>query len=256
MADEPPEKLHSYDGPHLSENLDINYFPEFENYQLMKEYEEPQENENLEEKKFIDKVGFFLKKVGKNVKKATEKITDKIKELELGEKLKTTGSKAYVVMKKAGGFVVMKTKPVVEKISEKTKEGFDKLTEKTKEGAEIVSKKTNELFKNIKSKIRGKEEETNEIVPVIGEIPVSDYYELNNKPTNNNIVNFIEEKEVGIKSEIQEVNDLNLNKENSFTLLNNSSINISIVQEEEYKSVLPTLNEIENSNKNNNNINN
>jgi hypothetical protein len=189
LADEPPERINPLDGNQQSEFNELNYFPEFDNYQMMGENVIIEENEvENKNKSFISKVELFFKKMGKNVKKAAKDVGDKFKELDIGDKLKASGKKAYFVMKKAGGFVIMKSKPIMEKISEKTKQG-----------ASTLSKKTKELITDIKLKIKGDESK--------GEVPTSDYYELKSHNANDRILNYIDEKETN--------NEIKLEKEES-----------------------------------------
>ncbi len=179
--------------------------------------------------RFFEKVGSFFDKVGKGVKDFGEKLGEKMKEYQIGEKLKKTGNHAFVVIKNAGGYVVMKSKPVVEKISETTKEGYGSLKEKTKQ-----------IYHDIKDKITGRPtEKDNEK----GEIPISNYYELNcNKTINDFIENREDFNDYNQKDENQTVNneeEISLAdmgetgnsivspRSSSFNLLNNSEHDIN-----------------------------
>lgn len=231
LADEPPEKIPASEGNLISEiYIDFEPYPEFDNYQLMDEVA----LNNIEGKKegFFAKVGTFFKKVGKEMEETAKKVSEKFKEIDFKDKIKTTGSKAYIVLKKAGGFVILKSAPVVEALKEKTKEGLDIISDKAKEGAQKFSIKTKEIYSDLKTKItkKGEKDSGN-----IGEVPVSDYYELRSQVEinhNQNIVNFInEEKQICRDSSDNRVkeNVTHAEQRNSFTLLDDS---ISKSQEE------------------------
>jgi hypothetical protein len=180
LADEPPMKIELYQGNIPAENLEFNSYPEFENYILMSE--EPVIVNEEKQKSFVSKVGGFLKLVGKKVSKAAAEVSVKIKEMELGERLKYSSSKAYVVIKKAGGFAVVKSEPMVNKIKEKTKEG-----------ATIIAQRTFNIYEDLKNKYITKKPNsiTETSQELKGEIPSSYYYELKSNNNNQIIVDFI-----------------------------------------------------------------
>ncbi len=225
MAEEPPEHIGKIEAKLPAKDLSFIPYPEFEDYKLMSEYsnstEEPKKN------RIFEKVGTFLDKLGQGVKDLKDKVGEKMKEYEIGEKLKNTGNQAFVVLKNAGGYVVMKSKPVVEKFSETTKEGYGSLKEKTKK-----------LYNEIRDKITGKpsEQSTSEK----GEIPISNYYELNcNKTINDFIENrdqdYIEKQTVNNEEEISLAdmgNDGNSlePQSSSFNLLSNSVEDINSIK--------------------------
>ena len=215
LADEPPEPLSREQGGLPSKDLDFNPYPEFENYQLMKE---TQQNNTVQKKGFFDSVRMYLDKVGEKVKTISHNLHEKVKKYEIGEKLKHTGEKAFYVMKQAGKYVIMKSEPVVETIKETTKGGYEKIKEKT---INLVS--------NIKDKITG--EKIDDQKKDNGEIPTSDYYELKKNQTIDNFIYSKEEEQKVDKEEIHEadicdINDINaLARGNSFTLLKESNNN-------------------------------
>jgi hypothetical protein len=65
-----------------------------------------------EKKGFFDKVGFFLNKAKVEVGGAIKKVGDKVKDMDIPDKLKTASDKAVDIAKTAGGFVVEKGKEV------------------------------------------------------------------------------------------------------------------------------------------------
>lgn len=82
---------------------------------------------------FLNKVGSYLGVAYKKMGKAAGELKEKIKKMELGDIIKSSSKKAYLVVKDAGKFVIVKSTPVVEKLKDKTMEGVEKLTQKTKE---------------------------------------------------------------------------------------------------------------------------
>jgi hypothetical protein len=210
LADEPPEKLNHIEGNEICQNVKEKQYPEFENnnYVLMGEsnlemndikLEEIQnENQNSD---FKSKMSNLLKKVGLELEKKAKVVSNKFKEMEIGEKFKTTGQKAFIVFKKAGKFVVKKSQPMYEKISEKSKEG-----------ASSLSKKSKELYSEIKLKFSEKKTQ---------DMPVSDYYELSARPiaSNENIIKYIDDKET---LNDQQCTQQLINPNNSFRLLTES----------------------------------
>jgi hypothetical protein len=59
---------------------------------------------------FMQSVGSFWSKAKVEMKKTADKVGSKIKEMELGDKLKHTGEKTLVFAKVAGNLVVEKSK--------------------------------------------------------------------------------------------------------------------------------------------------
>jgi hypothetical protein len=59
---------------------------------------------------FFGKVGNFFSKAKDKVKTTAKNLESKIKEMELGDKLKTTGDKTLAIMKSTGDYVVEKGK--------------------------------------------------------------------------------------------------------------------------------------------------
>ncbi len=200
MAEEPPEKISKPLGIQLSENLQANNYPEFENYQYvgnLSDFEE--QDKKVSENSFSSKFKKFFGKVEKEVKSAAGKIKDKFIKLQLGDKIKTTGKKFIVVMKDAEGFIVMKSQPVVDKISEKSKIGYKKISAKTKE-----------VYKKLTSKIFKKENPTEKLLEETQQN--SNYYELKTNHQNqleeNNAIKFLNEEEKKVEAESSRENKL------------------------------------------------
>jgi hypothetical protein len=215
LADEPPEKINHEEGNQPCQNLE-NRFPEFENnnYILMGENNAIDINEiNLEEinenQNISSKLTSIFKKVGKEIEKKARIVSNKFKEMEIGDKFKAAGQKSFIVMQRAGKFVVKKSKPMYEKISEKTKEGASSLTKKSKE-----------IYSELKTKLTGKE-------TLKGEMPVSDYYELNARPqaSHENIFKYIDDKEDN-PVRVQQIQA----RQDSFRLLTDSNENLGQVE--------------------------
>jgi hypothetical protein len=212
LAEEPPEKLNQLHGNQICQNNEVQQYPEFENnnYILMGESNLELSDINLEEVQnqnvnqntdFKSKMSNLFKKVGKEFEKKAKVVSDKFKEMEIAEKFKTTGQKAFIVMKRAGKFVVKKGKPM-----------YDKISDKTKEGATSLSRKSKELYSELKYKFTGKE---------TVDMPVSDYYELSARPmaSNENIIKYIDDKEtIPVSGSLEPLSDSN----NSFRLLTDS----------------------------------
>jgi hypothetical protein len=59
---------------------------------------------------FFDKVGNFFSKAKDKVKVTVNNLEDKIKEMEIRDKLKTTGDKTMAIMKTTGDYVMEKGK--------------------------------------------------------------------------------------------------------------------------------------------------
>jgi hypothetical protein len=174
----------------LSENLEINHYPEFDNYQFigLNEHSQPKE-----EKTFLTRVKDVFKTFGKNVDIVVDKMKEKFIQWEVSDKIKSTSKQFVVVLKDAGGFIILKSKPVVERIKDKTVSGFETLTEKTKEGMTIIANKTKEVYSDIKSKyITNPEEKT--YIDVRSLDNHSNYYELKTESQNKNIVGFIHDE--------------------------------------------------------------
>lgn len=61
---------------------------------------------------FFDKVGGFLNTAKEKAQETAHKVGEKIKEMELGDKIKDNGAKAFAAVKTTGSIVVEKGKEV------------------------------------------------------------------------------------------------------------------------------------------------
>ena len=177
--------------------MEFNPYPEFEDYKLIGEtmpIEEENKDQNIKAENFMAKVSIFLKKVQKNVRKAATVMKSKINNMELGEKIKYTGQKAFVVVKTAGGYVVEKGTPYLEKFQEKTAEGYEIMKEKTKNGASIVANKTKEAYIDIKSKYITKGEDKTLKINEKGHVVTDNLNQNAEIKENKDIINFIDEE--------------------------------------------------------------
>lgn len=85
----------------------------------------------------MQSVGSFWSKAKVEMKKTADKVGSKIKEMELGDKIKHTGEKTLVFAKVAGNLVVEKSKEayhseLVQNLTHKTEEGINVIVEKAK----------------------------------------------------------------------------------------------------------------------------
>jgi len=109
----------------------VNSYPRFDNSTpIQNTIEQPKQS-------FLGKMGGFFSKAKEQVKQTASNVSEKIKEMEIGDKLKNTGEKTWEGMKIAGSFVAEKSKnvynsEVVQKIAHKTEEGINVIVDKTK----------------------------------------------------------------------------------------------------------------------------
>ena len=68
------------------------------------------QSEKKEQKGFLGKVEGFFNKAKNKVEDTVKKVGDKIKDMEIGDKIKTTGAKTIEVVKTTGTYVVEKGK--------------------------------------------------------------------------------------------------------------------------------------------------
>ena len=100
----------------ICEYLEVNLYPEFDDYQLMQDYNKDGETFNPNASLF-DKLAFSFKKAFGAVKNKLNDVDWK----ENAELVKEAGNKAYKVTKKAGNYIYEKSLPLIENISDKTK---------------------------------------------------------------------------------------------------------------------------------------
>ena len=108
----------------------VNTFPEFDNYKI--------NNNEEEEEELFKGAPEWLNKFSSKLKMFGRKVTDKIKEMEIKEKIKNGGNVALNGLKKTGTFIAEKTAPGREKIAE---------------GASKIGEGVSNAFNTVKSKI-------------------------------------------------------------------------------------------------------
>ena len=114
----------------------INLFPEFENYS----------NKIEEENSIFKNAPEWLNIVGNKLKFFKQKISDKISEIQIKDKIKSGGNAALNGLKNAGSFIVEKTAPGREKIAL---------------GASKIGEGVSNVFNKVKDKIKGEQNENN-----------------------------------------------------------------------------------------------
>ena len=154
--------------------MNSNNYPEFDNYEYVGNLEDFNKPEQVVDNSFSSKFKKFFAKVEKEVKNAAEKVKDKINKLQISDKITTSSKKFIVVVKDAEGFIIMKTQPVIDKISEKGKIGYEKISAKTKE-----------VYKSLTSKFFKKENPTEKLLEETQQN--SNYYELKSNNNQNQI---------------------------------------------------------------------
>ena len=111
----------------------INLFPEFENY-----------GTKNEEDSIFKNAPEWVNKVGNKLKFFKQKISDKIGEIQIKEKIKNGGNAALNGFKKAGTFIAEKTAPGREKIAL---------------GVSKIGEGVSNTFNKVKEKIKGEQSE-------------------------------------------------------------------------------------------------
>ncbi len=111
----------------------INLFPEFENY-----------GTKNEEDSIFKNAPEWVNKVGNKLKFFKQKISDKIGEIQIKEKIKNGGNAALNGFKKAGTFIAEKTAPGREKIAL---------------GVSKIGEGVSNTFNKVKEKIKGEKSE-------------------------------------------------------------------------------------------------
>ncbi len=126
----------------------INIFPEFDNYGI----------KNEEDDSIFKNAPEWVNKLGNKLKFFKQKISDKISEIQIKDKIKSGGNAALNGLKNAGSFIVEKTAPGREKIAlgvSKIGEGVSNTINKVKEK---IKGEQNESSGNVESSNQEKSE--------------------------------------------------------------------------------------------------
>ena len=126
----------------------INIFPEFDNYGI----------KNEEDDSIFKNAPEWVNKLGNKLKFFKQKISDKISEIQIKDKIKSGGNAALNGLKNAGSFIVEKTAPGREKIAlgvSKIGEGVSNTINKVKDK---IKGEQNESSGNVESSNQEKSE--------------------------------------------------------------------------------------------------
>lgn len=171
----------------------MNCLPEFEDYHFLGEDRQNVGESNIEN-------GFLTSLLHKCGQMAFY-LKEKVIEMKLKEKIKVTSQKAYLAMKATSGYIAVKSEPLIEKFKEKTSEGVQKA-------------------KEYLTKISPKNENPIMIDPNKTQI-IKENISTDTTEVNPSVINYINEEAIP-DSSYGRLSQYNLNKNNSFTLLDNS----------------------------------
>ena len=113
----------------------INIFPEFDNYGI----------KNEEDDSIFKNAPEWVNKLGNKLKFFKQKISDKISEIQIKDKIKSGGNAALNGLKNAGSFIVEKTAPGREKIAL---------------GVSKIGEGVSNTINKVKDKIKGEQKES------------------------------------------------------------------------------------------------